>query len=542
MSREDINNKITVDDNPLEYADEQIIKNESAIERELIEENVVDSVTEENYLAAKEKELSVDESELFQTADPLAEETEAEEVVTEPNAAKPFINKYAVIVLLSVLVFSILGLIIWALTGDSKEELAHTDQVVESLFMGPDHHYLNATVTEANFSEATETIRQLSNKNQQNYQEKYDQAKLMYEAINEISSIYEHEGLIIQGDQVPPVDQLLVATSVTTELLDEQFTRFNTSQREQLNEALVSKIVTLYDHARAVIAYTTQAQQTMESLPKSIANRSQLPEVIHAMQVVELNLTEFTNQPKVLELYEELQTYANKVGDIIVAGLEMGEYDSTFWEQVYWTDTLVYYFEGPQPMDEKLISLTFDDGPNEEFTPQLLDILAKHEVKATFFVMGAYVDEYPDIARRIVNEGHIIGNHTYNHPDLSTVSDDEVVKQFIWTQESIQDVTGAWPSLYRMPFGAGGKRVVDLMTDMTSILWNIDSMDWHYHDPVLTYDHIMANLQHNSLLLMHDTHQATPDVIDQLIPVLKEQGYRFVSPTEVGFNLQYYAE
>lgn len=216
--------------------------------------------------------------------------------------------------------------------------------------------------------------------------------------------------------------------------------------------------------------------------------------------------------------------------------------DPSFWDEVYWTDTLVDYFEGPAVGEERLIALTFDDGPNDEFTPQLLDILAKHEVKATFFVMGAYVDEFPDVARRIVAEGHTIANHTYNHPDLSTVSDDEVLKQFIWTQESIEDVTGVWPDLYRLPFGAGGERVVDLMGNMTSILWNIDSMDWYYQDTTLTYNHIMANLQPSSLLLMHDTHQATPDVIDLLIPVLKERGYHFVSPTEVGFDLRYYAE
>lgn len=80
------------------------------------------------------------------------------------------------------------------------------------------------------------------------------------------------------------------------------------------------------------------------------------------------------------------------------------------------------------------------------------------------------------------------------------------------------------------------------MDDMTSILWNIDSMDWYYQDTTLTYNHIMENLQPKSLLLMHDTHQATPDVIDLLIPVLKDQGYEFVAPTEVGFDLRYYTE
>lgn len=548
MSRDDLNEKIESDEQVIEADDQQ-----STIEEVAKNEQVKEDVTNLDDPILAEDEALVDESIELETkltdietpvvADEVIELTSADVFDEKKPKNSPFVrSKYVVLGLIALIGVSLLILMVSGLFGDSKEQIARADEAVEALFMDEQHQFLNADISEADFTEAKEAIEELGANRQVAYKESYEQAEIMYEAVSDLQDIYEQDAAIIQGDEVLPVDQLLVRSSVTQHLLDEKQAEFEQKQKPRMSEVLATQISSLYQFANEVVNYTEIAQASINILPNTVANRSQLLDVINAIQAVELQLTDYSNQPKVMELYEELQTYANRVGDIIVTGLDRGEYDPSFWDEVYWTDTLVDYFEGPAVGEERLIALTFDDGPNDEFTPQLLDILAKHEVKATFFVMGAYVDEFPDVARRIVAEGHTIANHTYNHPDLSTVSDDEVLKQFIWTQESIEDVTGVWPDLYRLPFGAGGKRVVDLMGNMTSILWNIDSMDWYYQDTTLTYDHIMANLQPNSLLLMHDTHQATPDVIDLLIPVLKEQGYHFVSPTEVGFDLRYYAE
>lgn len=521
MNREDIDKEIGRCKDSVDTADKQATIDNQTVKSKRISEDATDL----DGLTIAEK---------FKSAD-----TYKANAGTDKRLIK---SKNILLTLIAVIGISLLIFILSGLLGDSKEQIARADEAVEALFMDEQHIFLNPELSKFDFVKAIEAIDDLSHKNQSVYKESYEQAQLMYDAINELSTIYEQDDLIIQGNQVLPADELLVRASVTQSLLDEKHAAFEANQNQQLSDLLSAEIKSLYQYADSVVAYTEIAQTSINNLPKSIKNRSQLLDVINAIQAVELQLTDYSKQPKVVELYEQLQSYANKVGDIIVSGLEMGEYDSTFWEEVYWTDTLVYYFEGELQVSEKLISLTFDDGPNEEFTTQLLDVLSKHDVKATFFVMGAYVDEFPEVARRIVSDGHTIANHTYNHPDLSTVSDEEVVKQFIWTQESIHDVTGVWPTIYRLPFGAGGKRVIDLMDDMTSILWNIDSMDWYYQDTTLTYNHIMENLHPNSLLLMHDTHQATPDVIDLLIPVLKDQGYEFVAPTEVGFDLRYYTE
>lgn len=451
-------------------------------------------------------------------------------------------SKWIVLGLVMIMAVSLLVFIFSNFISDSKDQLIRADEAVESLFMDGQHNYLKANISESDFAQAKEAIENLSNKKQALYQKSYTQAEAMFNAVKSLNDIFETEELIIQGDLVQPFEELVVKSSVTNELLSESRSQLESNFSELKTGALINEIRSLYQFADEVVSYAQLAHNSLNNLPLNVSNRAQLLDVINAIQAIELQLTDHSKQTQVIELKDELQLYANKIGDVIVAGLELGEYDAGFWDEVYWTDTLVYYFEGPPIMETPLISLTFDDGPNEEFTPQLLDILAKHDVKATFFVVGAYVDEFPDVARRIVNEGHIIANHTYNHPDLSVESDEEVLKQILWTQDSIEDATGVWPTIYRLPFGAGGQRVIELLDDMTSILWNIDSMDWHYHDAELTYDNIMANLQSNSLLLMHDTHQATPDVIDRLIPVLKEMNYDFVSPNEVGFNLRYYGE
>ena len=209
------------------------------------------------------------------------------------------------------------------------------------------------------------------------------------------------------------------------------------------SDALINDIQRYYTHASDVLLYAAEARSSLESLPTTISSRDDLLELINNIQAVELQLEDYRLQPQVQAVMSDLQTYANHVGNVITSEeLTNGEFDLAFWDEVGWTDTLVAYFSEQEANVPKYIALTFDDGPNNEFTPQLLDILAKHDVKATFFVMGAYVDEYPEVARRIVNDGHMIGNHTYNHPDLSTLEAEDVLTQFLWTQESIEDVTG----------------------------------------------------------------------------------------------------
>ena len=511
--------------------------------------------TQDNYIGRKEDLVQsfdspeINDKEKATTKEPVeetdGEETDRNETDNIEDVSGTFSSKGVVVpkfFVLGLLLFIVVLMGIWGLSkilGDSDAKLTMANEAIETLYLDNDQQYLKENITEEDFIYAQEVIDSLSSKNKTDYQIVYDKAHEKFKAITALADIFQTDSMLINGKNVKEVDSLLLQPSVTKSMVDEATAAIPADS----SDALINDIQRYYTHASDVLIYAAEARSSFESLPTTISSRDDLLELINNIQAIELQLEDYKLQPQVQAVMSDLQTYANHVGDVITSEEQTnGEFDLAFWDEVGWTDTLVAYFSEQEDNVPKYIALTFDDGPNNEFTPQLLDILAKHDVKATFFVMGAYVDEYPEVARRIVNEGHMIGNHTYNHPDLSTLEAEDVLTQFLWTQESIEDVTGVWPTVYRLPFGAGGKRVIDIMDSMTSILWNIDSMDWHYHDTELTYNHIMANLQNDSLLLMHDTHQATPDVIDLLIPVLKDMGYQFVFADEVSFNLRYFAE
>ena len=134
----------------------------------------------------------------------------------------------------------------------------------------------------------------------------------------------------------------------------------------------------------------------------------------------------------------------------------------------------------------------------------------------------------------------MIGNHSYSHPNFDDISDEEVLQQINWTQEIVEEATGYLPTMYRMPFGAGGLRVVQLLPELTSITWNLDSLDWQLQDAQAIFDRVIPMLSNDTLLLMHDTSQTSVDALALLMPVLVERGYEFVFPDQLIYQNRYY--
>ena len=183
------------------------------------------------------------------------------------------------------------------------------------------------------------------------------------------------------------------------------------------------------------------------------------------------------------------------------------------------------------------VSITFDDGPDPDFTPQILDILDKHDIKATFFMMGMRVIANPDLAKEVLDRGHQIGNHTYSHTNLAGIEDDLVRYEIDLAQETIENATGFSPTLYRMPYGDGGERVVKVIDDMTSIMWNADSNDWALSTPEEVYDFLEPSMHYDDIIiLMHDVHPQTVGALDRILTTLKDREYKFVGP----LDLEYY--
>lgn len=193
------------------------------------------------------------------------------------------------------------------------------------------------------------------------------------------------------------------------------------------------------------------------------------------------------------------------------------------------------YFNG-SAKDGKQVALTFDDGPDAIVTPKILDILKENEIKATFFLLGDRAEAHPEIARRIVEEGHAIGNHSWSHPNFKELSMDEAMKQVMDTQEELNDIIGYRPSLFRPPYGALDKDMEQAIQnkDLAIVNWSVDTMDWSGVPAQEIMRVIHNQLKPGGIILQHSAngknHLAnTIEALTLLIPDLKNQGYSFVT-------------
>lgn len=179
----------------------------------------------------------------------------------------------------------------------------------------------------------------------------------------------------------------------------------------------------------------------------------------------------------------------------------------------------------------KYIALTFDDGPSEEVTPRVLDILEQYNAKATFFMLGSQVDYHPKIAKLVADAGHEIGNHTDQHQDLTKLGPDGIRKEIESTSDKIKNITGVRPHLIRPPYGAYNERVrSDAANHENSIiLWSVDSLDWQSRNADAIHREVQQQLTPGAIVLMHDIHPTTADALPELMETLQQEGYQFVT-------------
>lgn len=180
----------------------------------------------------------------------------------------------------------------------------------------------------------------------------------------------------------------------------------------------------------------------------------------------------------------------------------------------------------------RILALTFDDGPHPTLTPKLLDILRQNGVRATFYVVGRNVEAHPDIARRIVAEGHEIANHTWNHPTLTQMGAAGMKREIESTSDVIQRVTGRRPTNVRPPYGAINPRVRDFLTkdqNLDVILWSVDPLDWKKPGAPEVTRRLVKGATPGGILLAHDIHAGTVEAMPATITQLKAKGYGFVT-------------
>lgn len=189
------------------------------------------------------------------------------------------------------------------------------------------------------------------------------------------------------------------------------------------------------------------------------------------------------------------------------------------------------------------LALTYDDGPNDPHTGHLLDVLAKHNVRATFFLIGRYVVQRPDLVRRHVEFGNALGNHTWSHPNLIFSTPHSLRDQLEKTSKAIEDACGVTPKLFRPPFG--GRRPGVFQTaramDLTPIMWNVTCYDWSAKTNQRIERHAQRQIKGGNVILLHDgghlafgtDRSRTVKATDNLLHKYKDEGYEFVTVPEM---------
>ena len=208
---------------------------------------------------------------------------------------------------------------------------------------------------------------------------------------------------------------------------------------------------------------------------------------------------------------------------------------SSFYDQInadYLTgDDLAAYQNFEAKKHVKMVALTFDDGPDPKTTPQALDILKKYGAKATFFMVGQNIAGNEAIVKRVHNEGHQIGIHTWHHPVLTKLPLESAQKEILDTQTAINNVIGIKPTITRPPYGAINATIQNSV-DQSFIMWNVDSLDWKTRNTKAIMQEI-AKTQPGSIILMHDIHQTSIDALPSVLEYLKSNGYTLVTVDEL---------
>ena len=207
-------------------------------------------------------------------------------------------------------------------------------------------------------------------------------------------------------------------------------------------------------------------------------------------------------------------------------------YVTTGWLELDGKD---YYFDEEGKYDSTkvrpMVALTYDDGPGQ-YTEKLLQCLQENNAKATFFMLGENAEKYPDIVKELKDAGMELGNHTYDHQILTSLSQDQISSEISKANEAIQNGAGVPADTLRPPGGSCNETVQQL-ANMPIIKWSLDTKDWKTKSADKTYQKVMDNVQDGSVVLMHDIHEWSVEASLRMIPELVEKGYKLVTVQEL---------
>lgn len=180
----------------------------------------------------------------------------------------------------------------------------------------------------------------------------------------------------------------------------------------------------------------------------------------------------------------------------------------------------------------KLIAITFDDGPSAKYTGKLLDALKKYDAKATFFLVGQNVAGNEALVKRMLAEGHEVGNHSWSHADLASISKKDMQAQVDKTDKAVYKAAGAYPTVFRAPYGSLSDALLDHI-DVPSIYWSVDTLDWQTKDKKYVQKQILNNAYDGAIILLHDIHETSVDGTIAALEKLQDEGYTLVTVSQL---------
>lgn len=191
--------------------------------------------------------------------------------------------------------------------------------------------------------------------------------------------------------------------------------------------------------------------------------------------------------------------------------------------------------------EKKCVALTFDAAWGNEDTQDLIDTLKKYNAKATFFLVGSWVDKYPESVKALSDAGHSIQNHSNSHPNLPQLSAEGIKKEITLCNEKIQKITKKCPTLIRPPYGDYSNNVINCVNDlgMYTIQWDVDSLDWKDLSADEIYNRVVNKVQNGSIVLFHNAALNTPEALGRILETLSKKGYKFVTVEDLIYKSDY---
>lgn len=374
---------------------------------------------------------------------------------------------------------------------------------------------------------------------------KLNQESMEYKNVKSVEE--ETDSYLIKASKIDADDfiNLMVNEFVENEI--KEFKEKNSTQKQILprdkavlknvidtflvNEDLVSVKVTVMKKDVEKESYNTQVQTynfylkdkasiSLDDLFKS-GYKDKISNVYTDKYVLKNNVIEFYSNNQVDNCtYNTLKEYGkNKILTAQNYSISDEEYNKLFSRVV--------------DPSRKMVAITLDDGPHGVNTQKILDILDKHNARATFFMLGQNVNSNKEVVKDVYTRGNEIGIHTWSHPQLTKLSEESVKSEVKNTLDAIYNITGYRPTLVRPPYGAFNTTVRNALKDYSLILWNIDSLDWKSRDENQIVPLVMNDVEDGDIILLHDIHSTTVPAVEKIVEDLDKQGYQMVTVSEL---------